>query len=100
MLVALFAVTVLVAQTCQRAQVRLTKDQAIATARTQADFRPTQTQVRLVRQGINSRPFWAVSLSIPLGNDRYERLTTVRVDANTGKIAAVNREIGGVRSPR
>ena len=99
MLVALFAATLLVAQSCQRAQVRLSKEQAIATARTQVDFRPTQTQVRLVRQGLNSRPYWAVSLSIPLGGERYERLTTVRVDANTGKIAAVNREIGGVRSP-
>lgn len=83
----------LVAQTCQQAQVRLTKEQAIATARKQVDFRPTQTQVRLVRQGVNSRPYWAVSLSIPLGEERYARLTTVRVDANTGKVAAVNRQI-------
>jgi hypothetical protein len=58
------------------------------------DFRPKQTQVRLVRQGIDSRPFWAVSLSIPTGPGTYSRLTTVRVDANTGKVAAVNREIG------
>jgi peptidase YpeB-like protein len=83
-----------VAQTCQKARIRLTKEQAIATAQQQVDFRPTQTQVRLVRQGLNSHPFWAVSLSIPTGPERYSRLTTVRVDANTGKVAAVNREIG------
>jgi uncharacterized membrane protein YkoI len=93
-LVALFLATVVVAQTCQQSQVRLTKEQAIAAARKQVDFRPTQTQVRLVRQGLRSRPYWAVSLSIPLGGQRYRRLTTVRVDANTGKVAAVNREIG------
>jgi len=91
--VALFLATAVVAQNCQKAQVRLTKEQAIAAARKQVDFRPTQTQVRLVRQGVTSRPYWAVSLSIPTGQGRFDRLTTVRVDANTGKVAAVNREV-------
>jgi len=90
---ALFGVTLLAAKTCQQSQVRLTKEQAIAAAVKQVDFQPTQTQVRLVRQGINSRPYWAVSLSIPTGVEQYSRLTTVRVDANTGKVAAINREI-------
>jgi hypothetical protein len=93
-LVALFLAIVVVAQTCQQSQVRLTKEQAVATAREEVDFRPTQTQVRLVRQGLNSRPYWAVSLSIPTGVNRYSRLTTVRVDANSGEVAAVNREVG------
>jgi hypothetical protein len=92
-LLVLFAVTVVAARTCQQAQVRISQQQAVATARRAVDFRPTQTQVRLVRQGINSRPSWAVSLSVP---DRegtgYRHLTTVRVDANTGKVAAINRE--------
>jgi hypothetical protein len=92
--VAIFAAALVFAQTCQQSQVRLTKDQAIATARRQVDFTPSRTQVRLVRQGLKSRPYWAVSLSIPKGPNEFERLTTVRVDANTGKVAAVNREIG------
>ena len=66
----------------------------MVTAQRQVDFRPTQTQVRLVRQGINAKPYWAVSLSIPTGPEQYSRLTTVRVDANTGKVAAVNHEVG------
>ena len=46
-----------------------------------------------MRQGLNGRPFWAVSFSVPAASgDGYARLTTVRVDANTGKVAAVNRE--------
>ena len=90
---ALFLATLLVAQTCQKDQVRLTKQQAIATAQGVVDFEPTQTQVRFVRQGINSKPYWAVSLSIPTGPNRYRRLTTVRVDANNGKVAAVNNEV-------
>ena len=91
--VALLAVTIFAAQSCQQSQIRFSKESAIATARPEAGFTPERTQVRLVRQGLNGRPFWAVSFSIPAAaQDEYARLTTVRVDANTGKIEAVNRE--------
>ena len=91
--VALFAVTVVAAQSCQQSQVRLSKERAIATARPEAGFTPERTQVRLVRQGLNGHPFWAVSFSVPAkSGDGYARLTTVRVDANSGKVEAVNRD--------
>jgi Peptidase propeptide and YPEB domain len=90
---ALFAVTLVAAQTCQQSQVRLSKEQAIAKARPEAGFQPQRTQVRLVRQGLNAHPFWAVSFSTPAPDgDGYSRITTVRVDANSGKVASVNRE--------
>jgi hypothetical protein len=91
--VALLAVTAVAAQSCQQSQVRVSKERAIATARPQAGFEPQRTQVRLVRQGLNSHPFWAVSFSVPArdGNG-YAELTTVRVDANSGKVDSVNRE--------
>ena len=92
--VALLAVTVVAAGSCQQSQVRLTKEQAISTAQPQAGFTPERTQVRLVRQGLTGRPYWAVSFSVPAaGGEGYERITTVRVDANTGEVAAVNREL-------
>jgi hypothetical protein len=91
--VVLLAVTIVAAQSCQQAQVRVDKERAIATARTEAGFTPQRTQIRLVRQGLTARPYWAVSFSIPAASgDGYARLTTVRVDANTGKVEAVNRE--------
>jgi hypothetical protein len=90
----LVAATFLVAQSCQQSQIRFDQDRAIATARPQAGFEPTRTQVRLVRQGLDGHPYWAVSFSVPApSGDGYTRLTTVRVDANTGKVDAVNREI-------
>jgi hypothetical protein len=77
-------------RTCQKSAIRITKDQAIATAERQLDFEPTREQVRLVRQGLNSRPFWAVSLSIPVRNgEGFRKLAVVKVDANTGKVASV-----------
>jgi hypothetical protein len=90
---ALLAVTIVAAQSCQQSQIRVSKERAIATARPEAGFAPERTQVRLVRQGLEGRPYWAVSFSIPAASgDGYDRLTTVRVDANTGTVEAVNRE--------
>jgi phosphohistidine swiveling domain-containing protein len=46
-----------------------------------------------VRQGLNSKPVWAVSLSVPVGDDldtqNFKKLAIVRVDANTGKVVEV-----------
>jgi hypothetical protein len=87
--VGLFAICLVVASSCQRRQVRITKEAAIVTATRQADFRPERTQVRLVRQGLNGHPYWAISLSIAAKNGNgYERVSVARVDANTGKLVA------------
>ena len=90
MLIAAFVV----AQTCQKDQIRVSKDTAIATAKRQIEFEPTRTQIRLLRQGINSRPNWIVSLSIPkpgepIDTQLFSELAVVRVDANTGKVIDV-----------
>jgi hypothetical protein len=89
----LIAVTAFAAPSCQQSQVRFSKERAITTARPKAGFAPERTQVRLVRQGMMGHPYWAVSFSVPAATgDGFARLTTVRVDANTGTVAAVNRE--------
>jgi hypothetical protein len=86
------------AQTCQKDQVRVSKEQAIQTARGQVSFEPERTQIRLLRQGINSKPFWIVSLSIPgKTDDTFRRIAVVRVDANTGEVEDVE---GGRPAPR
>jgi peptidase YpeB-like protein len=80
------------AQTCQKDQVRVSKEQAIETARDQVSFEPERTQIRLLRQGINSKPFWIVSLSIPgEREDTFRRIAVVRVDANSGKVEDVEQ---------
>jgi hypothetical protein len=92
-IVALIAVTAVAAQSCQQAQVRVDQRRAIATARPEAGFTPERTQIRLVRQGLTGHPYWAISFSVPApSGDGYAKLTTVRVDANSGKVEAVNRE--------
>ena len=90
MIAAVLVVAFIAAQTCQKSQIRIDKDQAIATATERVDFKPQRTQIRLLRQGITSKPYWIVSLSIPTGqNDVFRELALVKIDANTGKVHSV-----------
>jgi Peptidase propeptide and YPEB domain len=90
---ALLVLAFFVSRSCQQSQIRITKEQAIATAEEQVKFTPENTQIRLLRQGLNSKPFWIVSLSVPgnEGEGTFSRLALVRIDANTGEIAEVQQ---------
>ena len=90
----LAALTFVASRSCQQDQIRITKEQAIVTAERQVKFDPTRVQVRMLRQGLNSRPNWVVSLSIPrrgttIAQEEFKELALVRVDANTGKVVDV-----------
>jgi peptidase YpeB-like protein len=91
LVVVLFALTLFAARSCQQSQVRISKDQAIATAEQRIPFEPTSVQVRMLRQGLNSRPVWVVSLSVPREGETnvFDELAVVRVSANTGKVEDV-----------
>ena len=96
----LFAVCLVAANSCQRHQIRVSKETAIVTATRAADFRPQRTQVRLVRQGLNGRPFWAISLSTPAkGATRSERVSVARVDANTGELVSFTKNASTEGAP-
>lgn len=70
--------------------LEISSEEAIEIAEQHIDFVSEQTQVRLIRQGVNLRPVWAVSLSIPIeGTSAFERLSTVEVDAVTGGVLRV-----------
>jgi hypothetical protein len=100
LVVGLFAICLVVATTCQKRQVRISKEDAVATATRAADFKPVRTQVRLVRQGLSGHPYWAISLSVPKkGTNDYVRLSVARVDANTGKLVAFTRNANHEGAP-
>lgn len=90
MIVGVLVLAFVAAQTCQKSSIRLNKDQAIVKATQQVDFTPKRTQIRLLRQGVPSKPFWIVSLSRPGKRaGTFSELAVVRIDANTGKVASV-----------
>ena len=94
-LAAILAVAFLAAQTCQKSQIRFNKDQAIVKAERQIDFTSQRTQVRLLRQGLDSKPYWIVSLSTPGKQEgTFHNLAVVRIDANTGKVVSVKEPTG------
>ncbi len=101
-----FAAALVFSLSCQRSQIRISKDQAITIALRQVDFQPTRTQIRFVRQGLQGAPYWAVSLSKPSPNGRvYLRLAVIQLNANTGDVTKVIREKdvlveGGTQSPQ
>jgi hypothetical protein len=95
-LIALVVLAAFVARSCQQSQIRISKEQAIAIADRQIDFNPGSTQIRMLRQGLNRKPFWFVSLSDPIGSvvdpQGFTRLVVVEIDANTGKVENVDNQ--------
>jgi hypothetical protein len=92
LVVGLLALTFVAARSCQQSQVRITKDQAIETAEQRIPFEPTHVQVRMLRQGLTSQPFWVVSLSVPREGTEarvFDELAVVRVNANDGTVEDV-----------
>ena len=92
-IVGVLVLAFVVARSCQQEQVRITKEQAIVTATREVDFTPERTNIRLLRQGVSSKPYWFVNLSIPGPEEgTVRRLSVVKIDANTGKVAGVDRQ--------
>ena len=90
---AVLVVAFVAAQTCQKSSIRLDKNQAIAKAEREVNFTPKRTQIRLLRQGLSSKPYWMVSLSRPgKRQGTFSRLVVVRINANTGKVETVIRQ--------
>jgi hypothetical protein len=89
-LVVVLALAFVAAQTCQKSQIRLDKNEAIAKAEDQIPFKPEHVQIRLLRQGFSSRPFWIVSLYVPgRVQDTFSKLAVVRINANSGEVEDV-----------
>ena len=96
---AVLVVAFVAAQTCQKSSIRLDKNQAIAKAEAQVDFTPKREQVRLLRQGLNSKPYWMVSLSRP-GNAAGHLLEARRVPHQREHRQARARQVAAARRLR
>ena len=91
-MVALLALGLVLTRVLGRTTPKVSKEDAVAVARPNVDFKPQGYNIRLVRQGIPPRPVWAVSFWIrKSGGDGYSRITLVLVDANSGRVMQVRR---------
>jgi len=92
MIVGVLLIAVVAAKTCASRDTEVSSDQAEEIAREAVDFEPNQVMVRFLPQGADSRPYWAVSLSIKAADGTLENVTVVVVNAETGGIEEIRRE--------
>jgi hypothetical protein len=78
-----------VARSCGETDPQLTQEQAVEVARAQVAWEPTDVQVRLLKRGLRSQPYWAVSLSEEGPDGTILHCLAVRVDATTGEAERV-----------
>jgi hypothetical protein len=90
-MVALIALGLVLTRVLGRTTPKVSKDDAVAVARPNVDFKPQGYNIRLVRQGIPPRPVWAVSFWIRKSAGGFSRITLVLVDANSGQVMQVRR---------
>ena len=90
-MVALLALGLVLTRVLGRTDTKVSKDDAIAVARTKVDFKPQGHNIRLLRQGIPPRPVWAVSFWIRKTGGGFSRITVVLVDASSGRVVQVRR---------
>lgn len=88
----------LVSRSCGTSDIKVTQEEAVEMATAEAGFEPADTQVRLLRQGIDRHPFWIVSLStLSPDGDTYADLAVARVDATSGDIVELREQKKGER---
>ena len=94
-----FVLAFFVARSCQDEQIKVSQEDAVAAATERVSFEPENTQVRLLRQGLDRRPFWIVSLSTPgPGDGTFKELAVARIDATTGEIVQLDEQKDAKRS--
>jgi hypothetical protein len=81
----------LVARSCGKTEADVSQAQAIAIAKKHVDFDPNNVMIRLVKRGLNSKEFWAVSLSNKQADGSLANLTVVVIDADTGEVDEIQK---------
>ena len=75
----------------RRSGKKVSKDDALAIARTQIDFKPTGYQIRFLRRGVPPRGYWIVTYYIRKPSGRVQaRMTVVVIDASSGEVTEVH----------
>lgn len=81
-------------KSCASRDTEIDSDEAIEIAREEVEWEPERVLVRFIPRGVQSRPYWAVSLSILDDAGNVEQLAVVLVNARSGEVEEVDREGG------
>ncbi len=92
-LAVVLVVALLVARTCGATETEVTQEEATEIAKsTVTSFEPNNVMVRLLKRGLSSDEFWAVSLSTKLADGTLENIHVVVIDGQTGDVVEIRRE--------
>jgi hypothetical protein len=91
-LAAVLLAAFLVSRSCGSSDPDISQERAIQIASGELNFEPECVQVRFLRRGLRSEPFWAVSLWTLTEAGEFDKLTVVLVNADSGRIAGINRQ--------
>jgi uncharacterized membrane protein YkoI len=89
-LVVLLALGLVAARSCGPGTGAISQERALELAIAEAGFTPTDSRIRMIRQGVPSRPVWLVGLRAPEGG-----AVTFEVDAATGAVRIADVEEAG-----
>jgi hypothetical protein len=89
---ALIAVGLLLVHVADQNGKKVSKDDALAIARGEIDFKPSGYQIRFLRRGVPPRGYWITSYYVRKPRGGYSRITVVVIDAGSGKVTEVHRE--------
>jgi hypothetical protein len=90
-MVGLLVIGLVLTRVLGKTSPKVSKTEAVRIARPTVDFKPQGYNIRLVRRGIPSRAFWAISFWIRKASGGYKRITIVLVDSTSGRIAEIRR---------
>jgi hypothetical protein len=90
-MIGLIVLALLLTRVLGHGNARVSEERAVEKARPYAGFTPEGHNIRLVRRGIPSRPFWAVSFWIKNDAGDPTRVTVVLVNADTGDVTEVRK---------
>lgn len=90
-MLAVLVAAFVVSKSCGAVGDEISQEQAVTIAREEIDYEPERVMVRLLKRGLKSRPYWAVSLATVADTGALERVTVVVVDAKTGEVSEIRR---------
>lgn len=91
-LVLVLAAALGVSRSCGSSGLDVSKEEALAMALRQVDFKPECYQARVFRQGVKARSFWAVSLWTLDEKGEFGKVALVVLDAETGRVERVDHK--------
>ena len=88
-LVVVLVAAFLVSRSCGSTNPDVSQDEAVEIATGAIRFEAECFQIRFLRQGVQSQPYWIVSLWTLTPSGEFDKLALVQVHAETGAVAGV-----------